>query len=74
MDLRSGPDLIHTGKPAPSFIVRPGNCVDAGHDVELRALLHYHCGVRVFKTRQLMLDVQAMRRLPELDALPNPPL
>ena len=41
---------------------------------QLRALLHYHCGVRVFKTRQLMLDVQAMRRLPELDALPNPPL
>jgi DNA repair protein RecO (recombination protein O) len=41
---------------------------------QLRTLLHYHCGVRVFKTRQLMLDVQAMRRLPELDALPNPPL
>ena len=28
--------------------------------VPLRNLLHYHCGVRVFKTRQLMLDVQAM--------------
>lgn len=28
----------------------------------LRNLLHYHCGVRVFKTRQLMLDVQAMTR------------
>jgi DNA repair protein RecO (recombination protein O) len=41
---------------------------------QLRTLLHYHCGVRVFKTRQLMLDVQAMRRLPEPDALPNPPL
>jgi DNA repair protein RecO (recombination protein O) len=40
----------------------------------LRNLLHYHCGVRVFKTRQLMLDVQAMtRRLTphELDADPN---
>ncbi|MBS3997660.1 MAG: DNA repair protein RecO [Hydrogenophaga sp.] len=31
---------------------------------QLRHLLHYHCGLRVFKTRQLMLDVQAMRRPP----------
>ena len=30
----------------------------------LRALLHYHSGVRVFKTRQLMLDVQALNRPP----------
>jgi DNA repair protein RecO (recombination protein O) len=29
---------------------------------QLRNLLHYHSGVRVFKTRQLMLDVQAMGR------------
>jgi len=29
---------------------------------QLRNLLHYHSGVRVFKTRQLMLDVQAMSR------------
>lgn len=29
---------------------------------QLRGLLHYHSGVRVFKTRQLMLDVQAMSR------------
>jgi DNA repair protein RecO (recombination protein O) len=37
---------------------------------QLRSLLHYHSGLRVFKTRQLMLDVQAMRRpLP----LPVPP-
>lgn len=33
--------------------------------IPLRNLLHYHCGVRVFKTRQLMLDVQAMTRPPE---------
>ncbi len=41
----------------------------------LRNLLHYHCGVRVFKTRQLMLDVQAMTRRPppmELDGDPAP--
>jgi len=30
--------------------------------IPLRNLLHYHCGVRVFKTRQLMLDIQAMTR------------
>ena len=29
---------------------------------QLRHLLHYHSGVRVFKTRQLMLDMQAMSR------------
>jgi len=29
---------------------------------QLRQLLHYHSGVRVFKTRQLMLDMQAMGR------------
>ena len=29
---------------------------------QLRQLLHYHSGVRVFKTRQLMLDMQAMSR------------
>lgn len=29
---------------------------------QLRHLLHYHSGVRVFKTRQLMLDMQAMGR------------
>ncbi|MEY4978489.1 MAG: repair protein RecO [Pseudomonadota bacterium] len=29
---------------------------------QLRQLLHYHSGVRVFKTRQLMLDVQALAR------------
>lgn len=29
---------------------------------QLRGLLHYHSGVRTFKTRQLMLDIQAMAR------------
>ncbi len=30
---------------------------------QLRSLLHYHSGMSVFKTRQLMLDVQALARL-----------
>jgi DNA repair protein RecO (recombination protein O) len=34
----------------------------AGLQVQLRQLLHYHCGVKSFKTRQMMLDVQAMAR------------
>jgi DNA repair protein RecO (recombination protein O) len=27
---------------------------------QLRALLHYHCDVKVLKTRQLMMDLQAL--------------
>ena len=27
---------------------------------QLRALLHYHCGVSTLRTRQLMLDLQAL--------------
>lgn len=42
---------------------------------QLRHLLHYHSGVRIFKTRQLMLDVQAMSRPRQTDAsqAPAPP-
>ena len=28
--------------------------------IQLRALLYYHCGVKVLKTRQMMLDLQAL--------------
>lgn len=34
----------------------------AGLQAQLRHLLHYHCGVKSFKTRQMMLDVQALVR------------
>ena len=27
---------------------------------QLRALLHYHCGVSTLKTRQLMIDLQSL--------------
>lgn len=37
-----------------------------GLQPQLRQLLHYHSGVRVFQTRQLMLDMQAIGR-------PRPP-
>ena len=42
-----------------------------GLQPQLRHLLHYHCGVRVFKTRQLMLDMQAMSR-PRVAPEPSP--
>ena len=37
-------------------------CVPAANElkIQLRGLLHYHCGVRVLKTRQMMLDLQAL--------------
>ena len=28
--------------------------------IQLRALLHYHCGIKVLKTRQMMMDLQAL--------------
>ena len=66
--------------PAP-FISTLRACAGALQALrpQLRHLLHYHCGVRVFKTRQLMLDVQAMTRPrstgvsePGEPATPNP--
>jgi DNA repair protein RecO (recombination protein O) len=27
---------------------------------QLRAVLHYHCGVPTLRTRQLMMDLQAL--------------
>jgi DNA repair protein RecO (recombination protein O) len=36
-------------------------CVDSVPELktQLRALLHYHCDVKVLKTRQMMIDLQA---------------
>ena len=34
--------------------------VVAGLRPQLRALLHYHCGVSTLKTRQMMMDLQAL--------------
>lgn len=36
-------------------------CVPGANELkmQLRALLHYHCGVRVLKTRQMMMDLQS---------------
>jgi len=32
----------------------------AGLKPQLRALLHYHCGVSTLRTRQMMMDLQAL--------------
>lgn len=46
------------------FIATLRACVGCQQSLQpqLRQLLHYHSGVRVFKTRQLMLDMQAISR------------
>ena len=31
---------------------------------QLRALLHYHCGVQSLRTRQVMMDLQALQNRP----------
>ncbi len=43
---------------------------------QLRSLLHYHSGVRVFRTRQLLLDVQSLIRPRSLNepGLASPPM
>jgi DNA repair protein RecO (recombination protein O) len=56
---------LHAAMDAPApFIATLRACSTALQALrpQLRHVLHYHCGVRVFKTRQLMLDVQAMTR------------
>lgn len=59
-------DLQTAMDGADPFIATLRACAPCGQAlrVQLRTLLHYHCGVRVFKTRQLMLDVQSMSRQP----------
>lgn len=50
-------------QPAP-FVPTMLACADAASTlrIPLRNLLHYHGGVRVFRTRQLLLDMQALGR------------
>ena len=44
------------------FVDTVSACVAGANElkIQLRALLHYHCGVRVLKTRQMMMDLQAL--------------
>ncbi len=48
-------------QPAPfSPVMRAVVDVNALLKPQLRALLHYHCGVRTLRTRQMMMDLQAL--------------
>ncbi|AEG93942.1 DNA repair protein RecO [Ramlibacter tataouinensis] len=48
-------------QPAPfGATIREAAAVIAGLKPQLRALLHYHCGVTTLRTRQLMMDLQAL--------------
>jgi DNA repair protein RecO (recombination protein O) len=69
-------DLQRAMRSDDAFIATLRACAPAllALRAQLRTLLHYHCGVRVFKTRQLMLDIQAMRRAPEAGAALQSPL
>lgn len=46
------------GEAPFSAIAQSGDEVLAGLKPQLRALLHYHCGVSTLRTRQMMLDLQ----------------
>jgi DNA repair protein RecO (recombination protein O) len=37
-------------------------CADVQSELKpmLRALLHYHCGVKTLRTRQMMIDIQSL--------------
>ncbi len=49
------------GKDAPfTDVLRACASVMAGLKPQLRTLLHYHCGVSILKTRQMMLDIQSL--------------
>ena len=48
-------------QPAPfGPVMRAVVDVNAWLNPQLRALLHYHCGVHTLRTRQLMKDLQAL--------------
>jgi DNA repair protein RecO (recombination protein O) len=56
--------LQHALDEASPFAALLAACIGARGNAlrqPLRQLLHYHSGVRVFQTRQLMLDVQRLR-------------
>ncbi|MBS0317888.1 MAG: DNA repair protein RecO [Proteobacteria bacterium] len=50
---------LESGTPFAALL---SACVGATAELkaQLRTLLHYHCGVTSFKTRQLMLDIQSL--------------
>ena len=54
---------LDDGQPFAALLVACAGARGNALRQPLRLLLHYHSGVRVFQTRQLMLDVQRLRPL-----------
>ncbi len=52
-------DALHDSAP---FTTTLRVCADVMPELKslLRALLHYHCGVKTLRTRQMMMDIQAL--------------
>ena len=47
--------------PAPfNATAREAAVLNAELKPQLRALLHYHCGVGTLRTRQMMIDLQSL--------------
>ena len=46
--------------PAPFHATLQAAAPLAELKTQLRALLHYHCGVPTLRTRQLMMDLQSL--------------
>jgi DNA repair protein RecO (recombination protein O) len=48
--------------PGAPFTATLRACADVMAELkpQLRALLHYHCGVRTLRTRQMMIDIQSL--------------
>jgi DNA repair protein RecO (recombination protein O) len=63
MDLQRA---LHSPEPFSATVATCLRCADQSGagllQIQLRRLLHHHSGVRAFKTRQMMLDVQTLAR------------
>ena len=51
--------VIRTGN-AQAAIAQIKAAPSAKDVAQLRALLHYHCGVKTLRTRQMMIDIQSL--------------
>jgi DNA repair protein RecO (recombination protein O) len=52
-------DALADSTPFTSTLRACAECM-AELKPQLRHLLHYHCGVRTLRSRQMMLDIQAL--------------
>ncbi len=51
---------VLSGEPDFAAVIRVCSAVAAELKPQLRALLHYHCGVQTLRTRQVMMDMQSL--------------